>query len=1014
MTTLDEPPVRPVDQSPVAPIPRRGPRAATWLGVAAALAVVVVLAAVAGAVGAAPGAAVFAGLLLAPCVYDAVSRPMFRRLAERNAARRPGEAALVIVGSLLGTAIITASMVVGDTLTLSFRDGARTRLGPIDLAVEVADADLLADVDAAVAASPPGGIDGVVPLRFARGAAANHDPDRPRAEPAVALMELDFDAARDFGGDPSATGFRDAGSTPSGDAAVINERLAETLGVQEGDTIRVFAYGYALPLEVRDVIPELGVAGYTAGSGGGFETSATSPVFIAPGTLDRYADASLVPTASAPVGELLISDEGGVFAGEDFPRQTVDALEASLTTIPTAEVETLKFDMIEGAEETGSSIEEVYSGIGSFSVIAGVLLLVNLFVMLGDERKVQLGMQRAIGFRRSHLCRTFAIEGAVYASIASAAGAVVGVGVGWVINEIANAILGDEGTDLAIGLHVEPASLFAGALAGLAISLLTVWGTSARLSRLNVIAAIRDLPQPRRARQGTIGALLGAAGMVLGVVFFSAGRASEDPVLVMLGVPLALFSLIPVLIRSLPRKPVVVGVSLGVLAWTTAVFSLFPETMAGSEISVFVLMGVLLVGAAVAISSQIDHLWVALNDRLSGVGGGLSARLGLAYPLARKFRTGMLLGMYAIVIFTMTFMSTFIEIFGAQAPQFTEEIAAGYDIFLESSPGNPVTLDQLSEQPEVAAAAPLLFGFPDYEANGEEGGFPLTGFDESLLALGAIGLDARAADYGSDAEVFDAVLRDDSLVVVDDFFLQDGGGPPEGLVGVGDTLVVRNPATDAEHELTVVGVLGSDFVFHGVLAGRPFVEDFLGAQAAEFRHYVQIAPGEDPEDVAATLTGRLVGNGADARTFRDAVDERLRVQQNFFAMIRGFLGLGLIIGIAGLGVVMVRAVRERRREIGMLRAIGFPSRVVRRAFLVEATFIALQGSIIGIGLGLLTTYEVAVNSSTFGEQKMAFEVPWVALVVILVVPLAASLLAVAAPASQAAHIKPAVALRIAD
>jgi putative ABC transport system permease protein len=583
-----------------------------------------------------------------------------------------------------------------------------------------------------------------------------------------------------------------------------------------------------------------------------------------------------------------------------------------------------------------------------------------------------------------------------------------------VINEIANAILGDEGTGVSIRLHVEPASLLAGALTGLAICLITVWATSARLSRLNVIAAIRDLAQPRRARQSALGAMLGAAGAVLGALLFFAGESSENPAMVMLGVPLALFSLIPVLMRFAPRKPVVIVLCLGVVAWVISVFTLFPDAMASPDIPVFVLMGVLLVGAAVAIASQVDRLWVRLNQHLSGVGGGLSARLGLAYPLARKFRTGMLLGMYAIVIFTMTFMSTFIGIFGAQAPAFTADIAAGYDLFVESSPGNPATSEQLLEQPGVEAVAPLLYGVPDWEGGGEEGAFPLTGYDESLLAFGGIGLADRDAAFASDAELWEAMLTDESLVVVDDYFLQDGGGPPEGLAGVGDVVTVRNPATLEERELTVAGVLDADFVFHGVLAGRPFVEDFLGPQSAQFRHYVQASEGQDPDELAERLTGVMVANGVDAESFRARVDERLAVQQNFFAMMRGFLGLGLIIGIAGLGVVMVRAVRERRREIGMLRAMGFSSGVVRRAFLVEAAFIAVQGSLIGIALGLVTTYEVAVNSSTFGELALDFQVPWSTIGLIFVVPLLASLLAAAVPATQAARIKPAVALRIAD
>jgi putative ABC transport system permease protein len=177
---------------------------------------------------------------------------------------------------------------------------------------------------------------------------------------------------------------------------------------------------------------------------------------------------------------------------------------------------------------------------------------------------------------------------------------------------------------------------------------------------------------------------------------------------------------------------------------------------------------------------------------------------------------------------------------------------------------------------------------------------------------------------------------------------------------------------------------------------------------------VQVADGQDPDRVADLLTGAFVANGVDAESFRAEIDGELAENNGFFNLMQGYLALGLLIGIAGLGVVMVRAVRERRREIGMLRAMGVRSRTVRRAFLLEATFVAVQGAAIGISLGLITSYEVLVNSSTFGEQALGFSVPWAALAVIVVAPLVASLVAVAAPATQASRILPAEALRIAD
>jgi putative ABC transport system permease protein len=426
--------------------------------------------------------------------------------------------------------------------------------------------------------------------------------------------------------------------------------------------------------------------------------------------------------------------------------------------------------------------------------------------------------------------------------------------------------------------------------------------------------------------------------------------------------------------------------------------------------------GVILVGSATAIVATNDDIAIWAVSKLGVSKRTLAARLGFAYPLARVFRTSMLLGMYAIVVFTLTFLSVFSNLFSAQAPQFAHDTAAGYDVLVDSNFSNPVPVNALTSQPEVVAEATIDRAFPYWKIPSRPDKEPerwnLSGFDEALFARGVPALDSRDQKYSSDRAAWDAVLHDPSLVILSDFFLQRGG-PPEGRLDVGDKVIATDTLTNHTAELTIAAKVGSDFTFLGPMVGKTFLHSF-STDVTPSRHYVALKPGVDPREFASKLEGRLLSYGVEAATFKDKISEALSQQQGFLSLMRGYLGLGLVIGIAGLGVVMVRAVRERRREIGMLRAMGFPGRMVRQAFLTEASFLAVQGIVLGTVLALVTAYNLLTHSSTFGGQSIDFHIPWIPILVVSSIALVASLLAAAAPAAQASRIKPAVALRIAD
>ena len=92
-----------------------------------------------------------------------------------------------------------------------------------------------------------------------------------------------------------------------------------------------------------------------------------------------------------------------------------------------------KQQTLEFADRQGDNFARLFGLIGSFTVVAGVLLLINIFVMLSEERKSELGTLRALGFTRRHLIRVFGVEGTAYSLLAAALGVVTGIGVGAIV-----------------------------------------------------------------------------------------------------------------------------------------------------------------------------------------------------------------------------------------------------------------------------------------------------------------------------------------------------------------------------------------------------------------------------------------------------------------------------------------------------------------------------------------------------------------------------------------------------
>jgi putative ABC transport system permease protein len=132
--------------------------------------------------------------------------------------------------------------------------------------------------------------------------------------------------------------------------------------------------------------------------------------------------------------------------------------------------------------------------------------------------------------------------------------------------------------------------------------------------------------------------------------------------------------------------------------------------------------------------------------------------------------------------------------------------------------------------------------------------------------------------------------------------------------------------------------------------------------------------------------------------------------RNFATEGQWLITAGLLVGVLSLGILAMRAVVERRRSIGVLRAVGFQRRHLMLAVVGESMLTAGGGIIVGLLVGLLLG-TLFIRYSYPGAH-VTVQVGQLALVVALVLGAAAAVTVL--PALAVARLAPAEALRVAD
>ncbi|MEZ4572880.1 MAG: FtsX-like permease family protein [Thermomicrobiales bacterium] len=365
------------------------------------------------------------------------------------------------------------------------------------------------------------------------------------------------------------------------------------------------------------------------------------------------------------------------------------------------------------------------------------------------------------------------------------------------------------------------------------------------------------------------------------------------------------------------------------------------------------------------------------------------------------------------------------------------DAAGGWDIQATQATTNaiddivPVLEKEGVETGDIAATARIASIAPDrtqirMAGDDEWQTYRINGATDAFIEQSDLPLQTRAVGYDSDQAVWDAVRNDPSLVVVDNNALGQGGdlAAPANQFVLEDVspddetmrpaaIEIGDPVSGTVRTFTVVGVMDAKVVaFPGVtMSDRGYGEMFRGTGSTSFiTHVIRLAPNADAEQSAKSIESALVAFGVQATTYDEILDTMTRTSRGFLTLIEAFMMLGLVVGVAALGVLAFRSVVERHQQIGMLRAIGYKRSMVSASFLIESSMITVLGIISGTVLGLLLSWNLISGDYAFGES-VSMVIPFGEIGVFLLVALAASLLMAWIPSRRAASVPVADALR---
>ncbi len=614
--------------------------------------------------------------------------------------------------------------------------------------------------------------------------------------------------------------------------------------------------------------------------------------------------------------------------------QAIDPVAAGLT------VRNVRADAMSAAQGTTDFGE--YFLYFSFFLVVSALLLAYLFFAVGlEQRTTEVGVLAAMGYSASAIRRVFIREGAILSAIGAAIGTAAAIGYSaLILYGLRTWWVGAVGTtDLA--LHIDPIWLIAGVVGALAAGLIALWFGVRAMSRRSARSLLKgDASTPTR-RASAITRLAAIALLLAGAALLGAALSGAiDP---------------------------------------TAGF--------------FGAGGAWLVGGLCAAS-----LFLRRRRSSSTMGRGLQAMfaLGVRHSSVRPARSVLSLALIAFASFVLVSVGAFKKDVAATANALTSG-TGGFSLMAESvaplmhDPSAPDGRDALgfeSGDALVSQATVTRFRLRPgdetscltlYRPTNPRIIAPEPRFFERPRFSFASSIAETADERANPWLLLNRTFEDGAIATIADqttlmYVLH---------LGIGDDFTFT-PEGHAPVRLRIVGALADSFLQSELIVGEAnFVRLFPRHEG--YRVWMIETATDQEAAITTHFEDRLSDYGVDVSDTHQRWAAYHEVENTYLATFQALGSLGLLLGTIGLGAVLARNVLERRREIGLLRAVGFSPANVRNMVLSEGMALVAGGLLLGAGCALIAI--------TPALRDRAQALPWTSLSILLIGVLLTGLMA---------------------